>query len=53
MQADVVAEFGINAMLKGKAEVVPGLANKVGAFANRLLPKNAVEGVAKGLYSPE
>lgn len=53
MQADVVAEFGINAMLKGKAEVIPGLANKIGAFANRLLPKNAVEGVAKGLYSPE
>lgn len=53
MQADVVAEFGINAMLKGKVEVIPGLANKVGAFANRLLPKNAVEGVAKGLYSPE
>lgn len=53
MQADVVAEFGIKAMLKGKAEVIPGLANKVGAFANRLLPKNTVEGVAKGLYSPE
>lgn len=53
MQADVVAEFGINAMLKGKAEVIPGLANKVGAFANRLLPKNAVEGIAKGIYSPE
>jgi hypothetical protein len=53
MQADVVAEFGINAMLKGKAEVIPGLVNKVGAFANRLVPKNLVEGVAKGLYSPE
>lgn len=53
MQADVVAEFGINAMLKGKAEVVPGFANRIGAFANRLLPKNTVEGVAKGLYSPE
>jgi len=53
MQADVVAEFGVEAMLKGKAEVIPGFSNKVGAFANRLLPKNVVEGVAKGLYSPE
>lgn len=53
MQADVVAEFGIDAMLKSKAEVVPGMANKVGVFANRLMPKNVVEGVAKGLYSPE
>ena len=53
MQADVVAEFGINAMLNGKAEVIPGFANKIGAFANRLLPKNTVESVAKGLYSPE
>lgn len=53
MQADVVAEFGINAMLKGNAEVIPGFGNKIGAFANRLLPKNLVEGVAKGLYSPE
>lgn len=53
MQADVVAEFGINAMLNGRAEVVPGFGNKIGAFANRLLPKNMVEGIAKGLYSPE
>jgi short-subunit dehydrogenase len=52
MQADVVAEFGINAMLSGKAEVIPGIINKVGAFANRLLPKNTVESVARGLYSP-
>lgn len=53
MQADVVAEFGIEAMLKGKAEVIPGFANKVGAFSARLMPKNIVEGVARGLYSPE
>jgi len=53
MQADVVAEFGVNAMLKGKSEVIPGFGNKVGAYANRFLPKSIVEGVAKGLYSPE
>jgi len=53
MQPEVVAEFGIKALLSGKAEVIPGFGNKIGAFANRLLPKNAVEGVAKGLYSPE
>jgi hypothetical protein len=40
-------------MLKCKAEVIPGFANKIGAYSNRLLPKNLVEGVAKGLYSPE
>jgi len=53
MQPDDVAEFGIHAMLKGKAEVIPGFANKVGAYSSRLLPKNLIEGVAKGLYSPE
>jgi uncharacterized protein len=53
MNAADVAEFGIKAMLQGKAEVIPGFSNKIGAFANRLLPKSLVEGVAKGLYSPE
>jgi uncharacterized protein len=53
MKADVVAEFGINAMLKGKAEVIPGFANKFGAFSNRIMPKSVVEGVAKSIYSPE
>jgi len=53
MQADKVAEFGVKAMLAGKSEVIPGFGNNIGAFANRLLPKQAVEGVAKGLYSPE
>ncbi len=53
MQADVVAEFGVKAMLKGKAEVIPGFGNKVGAYSNRVLPKVVVESVAKGIYSPE
>lgn len=53
MQADVVAEFGVRAMLKGKGEVIPGFGNKVGAYSNRILPKAVVEGVAEGIYSPE
>jgi short-subunit dehydrogenase len=53
MPANVVAEFGISAMLKGKSEVIPGFANKFGAFSNRIMPKSVVEGVAKSIYSPE
>ncbi len=53
MQADEVAEFGIHSMLQCKAEVIPGFSNKIGAFASRLLPKNTVEAIAKGIYSPE
>lgn len=53
MQAPEVAEFGVKAMLNGKSEVIPGFGNKIGAYSNRFLPKSIVEGVAKGLYSPE
>ena len=52
MTAEDVAEFGVNAMFAGKAEVIPGFANKIGVYSNRLLPKNLVEGVAKGIYNP-
>jgi uncharacterized protein len=53
MQANVVAEFGINAMLNGKAEVIPGFVNKLGTFLTNLLPKNVVESAVRKIYSPE
>ncbi len=53
MQANVVAEFGIKAMLNGKAEVIPGFVNKLGMAMTNLLPKNVVESAVRKLYSPE
>lgn len=34
-----VAELGYRGMLKGKPIIIPGLANKFGAFATRLIPR--------------
>jgi short-subunit dehydrogenase len=53
MQPDVVAEFGIKAMLNGKAEVIPGFVNKLGMVMTNLLPKNVVESAVRKIYSPE
>ncbi len=53
MLPDEVAEFGVKAMLHNKAEVIPGFGNKVGAYSSKILPKAIVEGIAKGIYSPE
>jgi short-subunit dehydrogenase len=50
MMPDEVAEYGIKAMFDGKSEVIPGFANKIGAYSNRFVPKSVVENVAKGIY---
>jgi uncharacterized protein len=53
MSAEVVAEAGIQGMLAGKAEIIPGLMNKIGAYAASYVPKKIVEKVAKGIYESE
>lgn len=45
-----VARAAVKAMLRGKAEVVPGLLNQVTAAVQRLLPNSLNERVASGIY---
>ncbi|MFT3885753.1 MAG: SDR family oxidoreductase [Flavobacteriales bacterium] len=45
-----VAKAAVNAMLKGRAEVVPGLMNAVTAKLQGLLPQSLSEKVASGIY---
>jgi uncharacterized protein len=53
MKPDVVAEFGIEAMLSGKAEVIPGFVNKAGVVLVKLLPKDVIESAVRKIYSSE
>jgi len=47
MDAVSVARAGYDAMLRGKPMVVPGLMNKVGAFATRLIPRTLAARIAR------
>ena len=49
MESHEVARIAVEAMLKGKPEVVPGLQNKSVAFLSWLLPKSVIESVADRL----
>lgn len=47
MSSPAVARAGVNAMLRGKPSVVPGLVNALGAFSmSRLLPRRAATRLA-------
>lgn len=50
MTSDEVAKIGVNAMYKGKAEIIPGLLNKVVVVFTALLPKWVTEKIANDLY---
>ena len=50
MTAEAVARLGIEGLLKGKIEVVPGLVNKASAFAIPMLPKKWIEKAAASIY---
>jgi uncharacterized protein len=52
MTADSVAKIAVDAMLKGKAEVIPGFINKAGAVLTWLLPKSILENGAMRIYEP-
>lgn len=45
-----VAKAAVSAMLKGKAEVVPGLLNKITVAAQKIMPMGLTEGTASGIY---
>jgi short-subunit dehydrogenase len=50
MSPTAVAEICLTAMFAKKSEVVPGFANKISAFAARLLPKYWLEHIGAGIY---
>jgi len=50
MTPEAVALIAVNSMFAGKAEVITGLLNKVGAFFVWLLPKGLVERTAMKIY---
>lgn len=45
-----VAQAAVRAMLKGRAEVVPGLINKITAVLQKVMPAAISEQVASGIY---
>ena len=53
MKPTDVAKAAVEAMFKGKAEVLPGLTNLVSAKAAEIFPKNMSESIAKKLYQPD
>lgn len=50
MSAEEVAKVGLNALLKNKSVVVPGVVNKVGAVVSKLVPHDIVVPVAAKIY---
>lgn len=50
MKADNVARIAIAAMLKGKAEIIPGWINKISAQLTYWVPKSITEKIAADLY---
>lgn len=52
MTAEDVARIGVNALFKGKAEVVAGWYNKLGAFLPRFFPEKFVAWFVGRIYQP-
>lgn len=50
MTAEAVAKMAVKSMFAGKAEVITGFINKLGAFMVWLMPKNLVEKTAMRIY---
>jgi short-subunit dehydrogenase len=46
MESKDVVRIGLDAMFKGKASVIPGFGNWLGAWANRLIPRRAQTALA-------
>jgi uncharacterized protein len=50
MSAEVVARIGIEGMLKGRAEIIPGFVNWFSSQLTGFVPKTLTEKIAAGLY---
>lgn len=53
MTSRKVAEIGVNAMMKGKAKVIPGLSNKFNSFLMESMPRAFSTGIAASLMKKE
>lgn len=53
MTPEAVAKIGIEALFSGKAEVVAGFLNKIGAFLPKFLPNSLVAKVVGNIYEPK
>ena len=51
MDANVVAQIGIDGMFAEKREIIPGLLNKLNVFATRIVPRRLIERAAFNLYN--
>ncbi len=50
MRAEVVARIGIDGMLKGKSEIIPGFTNWISSKLTGFVPKVITEKIAAGIY---
>jgi short-subunit dehydrogenase len=53
MKPDDLAKAAVEALFDKKSEVIPGLVNKISAFATRFLPKSFIEKTAAGIYKTQ
>lgn len=49
MEADIVAQLGYNALLKGKGVIITGALNKIGAYSAKFLPRSFAAKIAKSV----
>jgi hypothetical protein len=47
MEADIVAQLGYNALMRGQRVIITGTLNKIGAYAAKFLPRSLAAKVAK------
>ena len=52
MQPRPVAETGARALMRGKAMAIPGLANNMAAFSNRMAPRSMQRATMKRIMQP-
>ena len=50
MSAEAVAKIGVSGMLRGKAEIVPGLVNKIATTGIWAAPRSIMESIAGSIY---
>jgi len=52
MTPENVAKIAVEGLFNGKAEIIPGLSNKLHAFFPKFFPKSFVENIAGKIYRP-
>ncbi|MCH8318508.1 MAG: SDR family oxidoreductase [Bacteroidetes bacterium] len=50
MKPEVVAKIAVKGMFNGKAEIIPGLLNKISSLASYYFPKKFLESIAARIY---